>query len=200
MPESANVRSLDALRYFHAAVAEFQEEARLCCSAMELQLQKITGWLERDRPEFWKRHTELSERNFAEARVSLHKCQMRRTGDFRPTCHEEKKHVLHCKQELEFARKQPRVIRHWRQVTNHEMNEYRGRSSQLKQILERDLPRLMALLQQSADRIEKYAGVAAPGRSADPAQAASEPTAAGLQTPSASSEHEDGKDTPDESV
>ncbi len=162
MSQSAHVRSLDSVRQFAASVALFQEEARLCVSSLEMQLQKILGWLERDRPAFWKREVEICYRNISEARVRLHQCQMRRHGDFKPTCFEEKKDLEKAKKEMEFAQKQIPVVKHWNMAAHREANEYRGRSSQMTQLIERDLPRLLALLHHAIDRLEAYGDVAGP--------------------------------------
>lgn len=166
MPDSANVKSIDAIRRFHAAVLHFQEEARLCLSSLELQLQRVTGWLERDRPGFWKREIENCYREHGEARIRLHRCQMRKVGDFRPTCYEERKALEKAKRDLEFAQKQIPVIKHWNMAAQHEANEYHGRASQMTQVVERELPRLLALLAQAIDRLEAYGNIQLPDQAA----------------------------------
>ena len=93
----------------------------------------------------------------------LHKCQMRRVGDFRPTCFEERKYVQRCKAELEFAQRQIEVIKRWSIVANQEAEEFFGRSVQLVQAVERDLPRLMALLRHAIERLDEYKDVQVPG-------------------------------------
>ena len=163
MSQSANVKSVDAIKRFHAAVLMFQEEARLCVSSLELQLLKVIEWLERDRPGFWKREIEVCYREQSEARVRLHQCRMRRTGDFRPSCHEEKKDLEKAKKDLHFAQKQIPVVKYWTVNARHEANEYHGRSSQLTQMLERDIPRLLNLLREAVERLEAYESIQVPG-------------------------------------
>ena len=163
MSNSANVSSIDAIRLFAAAVAKFQEEARLCLSMMDAQLRQILFWLERDRPGFWKREIENSMREVAEARVRLHQCRMRKFGDFRPSCIEEVKDLEKAKKDVEFAQKQVPNVKRWHSEATHEADEYRGRAAQLTQAVDRDLPRLMALLAFTIDRLEAYASVASPG-------------------------------------
>ena len=165
MSQSAHVSSLDAVRRFAAAVAQYQEEARNCLTQLDMELHKILGWIERERPGFWKREIELCRRRQSEARVMLHKCQMRRVGDFRPTCFEEKKYVQRCKEDIQFAQKQIHVIKRWVILAHQEAEEYRGRSVRLVQAIERDLPRLMALLRHSIDRLDGYKDVQVPGTS-----------------------------------
>ncbi len=163
MTQSANVQSIDAARHFAAAVVQFREEAKLCATQLETEMRKVIGWLERDRPGFWKRESEQCDRRHAEARVGLHQCRMRRMGDFRPTCFEEKKAVEHWKQQLKFARQQMHVVKHWTITAHQEADEYYGRAVQLIQTLERDMPRLIALLQRAIDNLDRYGNVQLPG-------------------------------------
>ncbi len=167
MPESANVKSIDAVKRFHAAVVNFQEEARLCVTALEMQLLRIMGWLERDRPVFWKREIESCYREMGEARVRLHQCRMRKYADYKPTCFEEKKDLEKAKRDLEFAQKQVPVVKYWNVNAQQEANEYHGRASQLTQMLERDVPRLLTLLHHSVDRLEAYGDLQVPGTHAE---------------------------------
>ena len=162
MTQSAHVTSVDAIRHFAAAVAIFQQEARLCLSSMDTQLRTILFWLERDRPTFWKREIENCMREISSARVRLHQCRMRRLGDFRPSCIEEIKDLEKAKHDLEFAQKQVPTVKRWHGEAAHEANEYHGRASQLIQSIERELPRLMALLAFTIDRLEAYAAVHTP--------------------------------------
>lgn len=162
MSGSANVNSVDAIRLFAAAVAKFREEARLCLTMMDAQLRQILFWLERDRPGFWKHEIENCMRQVAEARVRLHQCRMRKLGDFRPSCIEELKDLEKSGNDVEFAQKQVPNVKRWFGEATHEAEEYRGRASRLTQAVERDLPRLMALLAFTIDRLEAYADVSSP--------------------------------------
>ena len=163
MTESAHITSLDAVRQFASAVLRFQSEARISLAAFETQLNRIMFWLERERPEFWKREIENCMREAADARVRLHQCRMRRIGDFRPSCIEEVKDVEKAKRDLHYSQKQIPVVKRWRIEALHEANEFHGRSAQLVQLLEREIPKLLRLLQKSIERIETYAEAKATG-------------------------------------
>lgn len=163
MGQSANVSSVDAIRQFAAAVVVFQEEARLCLTSLDSQLRQILFWLERDRPSFWKREIENCIRDIADARVRLHQCRMRRTGDFRPSCIEEVKDLEAAQKAMEFAQKQVPNVKRWNIEASHEGNEYHGRAAQLVQSVEREIPRLLAILEFTIDRLEAYVAVTTPG-------------------------------------
>ncbi|MCH2212415.1 MAG: hypothetical protein MK110_14010 [Fuerstiella sp.] len=162
MPQSANVKSIDAVRRFAAAVVQFREEAQLCVTRLESEIRGVIDWLEHNRPGFWKRESELCDRRHAEARVMLHQCRMRRTGDFRPTCFQEQKHLQKCKQQLLFAQQQLGVVKRWTISARQEADEYHGRSVRLIQTLERDVPRLIILLQNAVEHLDDYRDVRLP--------------------------------------
>lgn len=167
MGNSANVSSTDVIRQFAAAVIAFQEEARLCLTTLDAQLRQILFWLERDRPTFWKREIENCMREISGARVRLHQCRMRRLGDFRPSCIEEIKDLEKAKHDLEFAQKQVPTVKRWHGEASHEGNEYHGRAAQLIQSIEREIPRLLAMLAFTVDRLEAYAAVNTPSGQPD---------------------------------
>ena len=85
MSDSANVRSIAAVRDFEGALLRFHDDAGRAVSAMEQQAQRVLQWLELDRPVFWKRQVEQGHAHLAECRTRLTQCMMRRTGDFRPS-------------------------------------------------------------------------------------------------------------------
>lgn len=162
MSQSANVQSLEAICRFASAVLQFQAEARMCLTAMDSQLRQVQQWLERDRPSFWRHEIEKCSHEMSEARIRLHQCRMRQIGDFRPTCYEEQKALQAAVQAHEFSQQQIPTVKHWIIQTQHESNEFRGRAGQLQQMLDRDIPRLLALLQYSIRRIEEYLAVETP--------------------------------------
>ena len=167
MGQSANVTSVDAIRQFAAAVIAFQEEARLCLTMLDSQLRQILFWLERDRPGFWKREIENCLRDIADARVRLHQCRMRRMGDFRPSCIEEVKDLEAAQKAMEFGQKQIPNVKRWNIEAAHEGNEYHGRAAQLVQSIEREIPRLLAILAFTIDRLDAYAAVTTPSGAPD---------------------------------
>lgn len=167
MGQSANVTSVDAIRQFAASVIAFQEEARLCLTMLDSQLRQILFWLERDRPSFWKREIENCLRDIADARVRLHQCRMRRMGDFRPSCIEEVKDLEAAQKAMEFGQKQIPNVKRWNIEAAHEGNEYHGRAAQLVQSIEREIPRLLAILAFTIDRLDAYAAVTTPSGAQD---------------------------------
>ncbi len=156
MSDSANVQSIQAIRDFEGALVQFHDVASRSASAMDQQARRMLQWLELDRPNFWKRQVELGHQNLAEARTRLTQCTMRRTGDFRPSCYDEKKALDKAKRDLEYARQQIQVVKQWAIKAKHEVEEFTGRKAQLTRMLEGDVPRMCALLQRIVQKLEQY--------------------------------------------
>ena len=156
MAEAANIRSIESLREFEASLVQFYDVASRSASNMQQQSHRMMQWLELDRPGFWKRQIELGHQRVAEARTRLTQCKMRRTGDFRPSCYDEKKALEKAKRELEYARRQIQVVKQWTVKARHDVEEFTGRQAQLTRMLEGDVPRMCALLKRLVQKLERY--------------------------------------------
>ena len=159
MSESANVLSIEAIRDFEAALIQFYEIANRTTGNMAQQSQHMLQWLEMDRPVFWKRQVEIGHDRLAEARTRLTQCMMRRTGDFKPSCFDEKKALERAKQNLEYSRAQINVVKQWIVKARKESEEFNGRKAQLTRLLEGDVPRMVALLRRITEKLEQYANI-----------------------------------------
>lgn len=156
MAEAANIRSIESLREFEAALVQFYDIATRSASNMQQQSHRMMQWLELDRPGFWKRQVELGHQRLAEARTRLTQCKMRRTGDFKPSCYDEKKALEKAKRDLEYSRQQIQVVKQWSVKARHDVEEFTGRQAQLTRMLEGDVPRMCALLQRLVQKLERY--------------------------------------------
>lgn len=87
---------------------------------------------------------------------------MRTVAGHRPSCIEEKQAHAAARRRLEHCREQIQRVKKWTIRLHHEANEFRGRLASLQRALEYDVPKLLALLQQTADILEQYAEIAPP--------------------------------------
>jgi hypothetical protein len=157
MSDAANIRSLDALRKLRVALLRFEDEARRSSSSLIVESQRVLNWLQLEQPQYWKRQVEIAYQQLAEARASLMKCRMRRTGDFKPTCYDEQKALERAKSRLERTRHMVTAIRKWTIKSTHEVDEYTSRAAQLNRCLDGEIPRAVALLENLLTSLDKYA-------------------------------------------
>ena len=177
MGNSANVKDAEALRNFRTALLRFQDEARRALASLNVENERVLGWIQQDRPQYWKRQLEVGFQQLAEARSSLMKCKMRRTGDFRPTCYDEQQAVNKAKARLELCYKKIQIVKQWSVKAAHEVDEYRSRTNTLNRCIDGDIPRAVALLERMVSTLEKYStagGAAAAYDSEADAETASE--------------------------
>lgn len=159
---AANVRSIAAIREFRAAVQVFLDEAHGALELLRMELQRAFEWIEHDRPQYWEGQMRRAFDLVAQTRAALETCLMRTVAGRRPACIEEKQAHAAAKRRLEHCREQLDRVKQWTVRLHHEANEFRGRLASLQRALEHDVPKLLALLQQTADILEQYAEIAPP--------------------------------------
>lgn len=189
---AANVRSIAAIREFRAAVQVFLDEAQGSLDLMRMELQRAFEWIEHDRPHYWEGQMRRAFDLVAQTRTALETCLMRTVAGHRPSCIEEKQAHAAAKRRLEHCREQINRVKQWTVRLHHEANEFRGRMASLQRALEHDVPRLLALLHQTAEILEQYAEIAPPN-SDDQAT----PTASPRRSPSPPPSESDPSPPPD---
>ncbi len=159
---SANIRDIQVVREFRAALLEFMDEANSALELMSVELQRAMAWIEQDRPHYWTNQLRKGFDGVAEARSALNRCQMRTVAGQRSSCIEEKQAFAKSKIRLQHCQDQLENVKRWSTKLRHEGNEFRGRLAGLKRMIESDLPRACALLEKTAEVLEAYAEMLPP--------------------------------------
>src|SRR5689334_9169166 len=76
MSDGARVISIDVLRTFKAALAEFAEEAGQAISGATSDVQRTIWWLRNDQAAHWQRELKKRNEKLAQAKSELHKVQL----------------------------------------------------------------------------------------------------------------------------
>src|SRR4051812_19107517 len=113
MGDSANVRSLDVIRDFKAALVRFEEEACIAMAALRQEIVRALDWLEHDRPIYWKEQVRRSFDAVAKARTDLDACRRRTVADHRPACIEEQLALRKAQERLKTAEEKVELVRRW---------------------------------------------------------------------------------------
>lgn len=159
---SAHVQSISVLRDFRAAARVFLEEAEGSLQMIHAELQRAFEWIEHDRPAYWQSQLRRGFDQVSQARAALETCLLRTVADHRPSCIEEKQALAAAKRRLDHCREQIERVKAWNIRLHHDANEFRGRMSALRRVLDQDVPRLIALLERTLTILEEYAEVAPP--------------------------------------
>lgn len=156
---SANLRSIDALREFRAALVIFIEEATLAVQSMLMEIQKSFEWIEHERPHYWNAQGRRAYDLLARARAELEICRSRTVAGHKPSCIEQKQALARAKQRLQQCEDQKEIVKQWGNKLRHETDEFRGRLATLQALLEGELPKGVARLDRTLEILEAYAEI-----------------------------------------
>ena len=178
-PGNANVQSLDALRDVRLALILFQERAVSALGSLRTKIDRTRGWLEQDRPLYWRDQERKAYDSVASTRVAFDLCRLRTVGGRHPECIEEKVAFQRAKARLEFCQHKVEVVRRVAVEVGQQSDDYRGRTGLLQRLLDEDIPNVLAMLSRMIGAIEAYAAVGVLPDGSAPVQlsaSASEPT------------------------
>ncbi len=159
MSGNVQVTSIDAVKEFAPSLAFMQEELKGVLSSVQIEMQRAIGWIEHDRPLYWKTQLKRAFDKVAETRTALTTCQMRTVAGRHSSCIEEKVAHSNAKKRLEFCQDQIELVKKWGVKLHHEADELRGRMAGVQRLAETDLTKSMALLANIVESLERYAGI-----------------------------------------
>jgi len=156
---SANVHSLEAITAVQTALVTFRDDLEQAIATIDLEMRKVLDWLEHDRPRFWRLQLREAQDGVTLARQALHRCLMYPINDERPSCYEERAELKKAEARLVYCDEKSQRLRHWIREVRHEMSEYQGRISQMKDLVEIDTPQALAILERLVFRLEEYQSI-----------------------------------------
>jgi hypothetical protein len=154
--QSAQVRSVEAIARFRAALKVFQDEALGAIGQLEQQTGRALMWFDQEAPAAWKRHVRHGHDALGEARARLETCRNRTVAGHRPYCYEERLAVEAAQRRLREAQEKVEVVHHWAVRMHRDTDEFRSRVGRLKRYLQGDLERTNALLERTLSALEQY--------------------------------------------
>jgi len=158
---NANVQSLEAIEAVRAALASFLDQVRDALTELDIEMRRVTQWLQQDRPRHWKTQIRLAADHLHEAQQALHRCLMFPVAGERPSCYEERAALKKAQARLAYCEEKAERVRHWQRTVEHELFEYEGRISQLVRVVEVDVPEAIGVLHRILRRLEEYQSVRA---------------------------------------
>lgn len=159
---SARVTSIDALKEFRLALANFGEDADAALCSIELEINRFVDWLHYEQMSYWNREVRKRTDKVAEARSDLHKKKLTAMFGNSPSIVDEQVALKRAKVRLEEAEEKVKTVRKWLGIVQHAVNEYEGQAQQLGNVIADDIPRGLAVLGRMIDALEKYTQMAPP--------------------------------------
>jgi hypothetical protein len=157
MSRSANVRSVDAIREFKAALLRFIDDVRDALISLRMELARARDWIETDRPAYCERQVRDGWTRVSEARVALELSRNRSLSGQRAASRDEIIALEKARQEVRRAEEMVEIVQQWRQTLEHEIHEYDGHLNRIDTVLDIDLARSLATLDRMIAALDAYA-------------------------------------------
>ncbi len=153
----ADVRSIDAVRDWHAALAGYGEMLAEALAGVEMEIRRANEWLDEQR-ERWRRSIRECEDEVTRAKAELSQRKLPTWDGRDPDCTVQERNLRRAKAHLEHAEDQVERCRQWMGRLPKLIDEtYTGSSRRLANLLEADLPKWLADLSRRIMALEAYA-------------------------------------------
>ncbi|MBX9627474.1 MAG: hypothetical protein K2X82_26980 [Gemmataceae bacterium] len=155
----ADVRSIDAVRDWRAALCAYGESLSEALAGVELEIRRGFDWLA-DQLARWRREVRECEEDVFRAKQELAARKWPGYDDRPPDTTDQEKALRRAEARLEYAEGQVERVRGWIARLPKVVDEvYRGKGRRLVAFLEVDLPRGLADLDRRVSALDRYAGL-----------------------------------------
>jgi hypothetical protein len=158
---AADVRSIDAVREWHAALTGFGESLSEAMAGVELELRRAGDWLH-EQLALWQRAIRECEEEVVQAKAELAARKFPDYSGREPDTTVQERALRKARAKLEHAEDQVAKVRSWIGRLPKMIDEvYRGPAHRLTNFLDADLPKGLAVLNRQIEALESYAGLRA---------------------------------------
>jgi len=177
LADKAKVTSIDALASFRPVLVKFTEETSAALMSAESDAGRTVQWLRGEMLPYWKKEVRVRGEDVVRAKSKMTIKQAQKSGDERTTV-DERKAVEKAKRRLAEAEHKYAATQRWARKLEKAQDDFRGAIGAFKGIVDQQMPRAIASLDQSIGSLDAYLKVKhkAPGGAA-PKKTGSEGTA-----------------------
>lgn len=160
----ARILSPDVLREVRAALAEFSDTVSNAFISVDVDIQRVTHWLNSERPAHWKHEIRKREDQVAKCEAEIRRKILIAAPEPASTVMEHKL-LSKAKLHLDAARRKLEATKKWAPIWEREAMMYKSGARPLTEALRRDVPLAMRRLDRMLTSLEAYLKLAAPDAS-----------------------------------
>lgn len=161
MSESARVNSTDALKQAKAAMLEFSDAIVVALASVDADINRVSFWLNQDRPAHWKRQVRLREEAINKIKTDIQRKRLIAAPEPASVVEEEKS-LDRAKMLLAHAQSRLDAVKRWGPVWDREAMLYKTSTHSVTEYLHRDVPVAVARLERMIGSLEDYTRIAPP--------------------------------------
>jgi len=159
----ADVRSIEAIGDFRAALAVYAEETLAALAAVGMEAKRTVQWVGHDRRDYWAEQVKRGRERVASARAEVSRRRMAATAGSGSSFSEQKEILRLAEARLREAESRVVLVRKWGPVLDQAVLEFRASTRRIGDLAGGDVPRAMAALGRMIDALEAYLREPAPG-------------------------------------
>ncbi len=173
----ADVRDFEAVDRFRRSLRTYAETVGAALEDAEADARRCLAWLETEAPAHWKTAKRAATESLSRAKDAYRqKSLFKDSTGARSSAVDELQEVRRCERRLEECEEADAATRRHAQRVRHQIDDFRGGSAALRNLLESAVPRAEDDLVQVAEMLRQYAQLrpehSAATRPAAPASAA----------------------------
>ena len=159
MADQADVRSLERLESFSSELGRFRTQLLKEIESLEVELRRLTFWLENDALTYWTDELANAQRAFTDAQRTLSQCMSYVRVDEKRPCTEEKKRLLVATRRREECQSKLKTVKaaimHWERARTSN----RARIERCRELGDAELLNALQHLRGQVERLEQYANL-----------------------------------------
>jgi hypothetical protein len=162
LSSQADVRSIEALKEFRAALALYAEEALGALGAVKMEARRTVQWVQHDRKTYWAEQIKRRREAVSSARAEVARRRLAKTPEHTPAMSEQKELLRNAEASLREAEAKVILVRKWEPMLQQAVLESQASIRRISDLAAGDVPRAMHLLGRLVDALEAYTRTAPP--------------------------------------
>ena len=157
MGEQIKVADVQTIERFRASLLVASETFGLALEEAEGEIERTLAWVESEQPDFWRKRIRKAQDEVVMCKSALfRKQEIKETADARPSVVDEKKALDRAMKRLEYAEHKLRNTKRWTTELPRQSVIFKGALSGMHTVLDRDVPRVNAMLKRMTEHLEAY--------------------------------------------
>lgn len=157
MGEQIKVADVQTIERFRASLLVASETFGLALEEAEGEIERTLAWVESEQPDFWRKRIRKVQDEVVMCKSALfRKQEIKATADARPSVVDEKKALDRAMKRLEYAETKLRNTKRWSTELPRQSVIFKGALSGMHTVLDRDVPRMSAMLKRMTEHLEAY--------------------------------------------
>ncbi|MCY3008672.1 MAG: hypothetical protein NTY42_02435 [Planctomycetota bacterium] len=152
----ANVKNIESLELFLDAIVSLRTGTRKQADEIREQLQRVSNWLEKELPDYWRNQHRIAENKWIAAREELMRCESKTRAEDERSCSVQRKMLAKATERRALCEHRVRTIPQLSLQWNQFYQEISLSVRHLDDLSESTLQNAISRLQSIVDTLKKY--------------------------------------------